>query len=622
MKIYPSRGNIVATKTINPKTDIALSYIDTSHSEYKVSMATKENLRIDEKKEILPYDKVKEIMCLFYDNGIQIPFDEMIKSFVRDKDSYMYVPYGSTIFSPKTFEYTVTGKRTMEIKSNKPYNMRISVMNNMKMAKAIMPIFGDAQNRGVSPSNISVNGADLSLQSLTSIRLKDADITLLSMSNLNSVLEDDYFDGGQIENPFDESMYLSNSTVSMIGFVSDSALTDEDLADVNQTSPSFVKLKEKVKFKNKKDKVYSNIEVVTDKVFTIPTVAEDGVRYFSLFSNPTHTPVLIKEYEGRGMLVYISDSMIKNPTENSKFLYEILAHVFSISYLRTDKISDWISDKIPDYIVENKKLIKKEFFTSSMELHKMFSLDVDDIIPYSVDINKVLYPFVEFTGVDKNFLRFKKNIDGDNSQYSDPIQKEGSMSIFTANKNIIYYDKFIYSIKSDIEKRINTNINENTVQVNIKSYKNSELGINITTDKTTLEIPLYVLNGNDEVNIINSSHYIVSASNGSASYYAVIEKNKYKESDGHILTEINTEQVNSRKLVYDMRQRGGGLPEEDEDVFDCFDIGHILGKPYRKAGSLIITLPLFLEKHDAIIQSAIKQYMSAEDLPIIIYKGE
>ena len=71
-----------------------------------------------------------------------------------------------------------------------------------------------------------------------------------------------------------------------------------------------------------------------------------------------------------------------------------------------------------------------------------------------------------------------------------------------------------------------------------------------------------------------------------------------------------------------MRKRGGGLPESEKDNYNCFDIGHILGRPYRKGGSFIITLPIRLKEHKDMIEQTVKQYCAAEEYPIIIFEEE
>ena len=95
-----------------------------------------------------------------------------------------------------------------------------------------------------------------------------------------------------------------------------------------------------------------------------------------------------------------------------------------------------------------------------------------------------------------------------------------------------------------------------------------------------------------------------------------VKKNpKYKN---NTITSLDSEK--NTNTVFDMRVRGGGLPESEPDNFDCFDIGHVNGRPYRKGGSVIITLPKRLEKYKDIIEDTINQYKTAQVYPIIIFK--
>ena len=72
-----------------------------------------------------------------------------------------------------------------------------------------------------------------------------------------------------------------------------------------------------------------------------------------------------------------------------------------------------------------------------------------------------------------------------------------------------------------------------------------------------------------------------------------------------------------------MRQRGGGLSKTEEDNFDCFDIGNILGRPYRKGGTLItkVNIPKKYEynkdKIYKIIYEELSKNMIADDLLVL-----
>ena len=120
----------------------------------------------------------------------------------------------------------------------------------------------------------------------------------------------------------------------------------------------------------------------------------------------------------------------------------------------------------------------------------------------------------------------------------------------------------------------------------------------------------------------DADYYIVCKQSESASYIEYVDVTNYSNSDGLILATIQIRQDETKTLVYDMRQRGGGLPESEKDNYNCFDIGHIYGRPYRKGGSMVITLPKRFEKHKDIIEQTVKQYCAAEEYPIILFREE
>ena len=82
------------------------------------------------------------------------------------------------------------------------------------------------------------------------------------------------------------------------------------------------------------------------------------------------------------------------------------------------------------------------------------------------------------------------------------------------------------------------------------------------------------------------------------------------------------EQTEDSIKVYDIRQLGGGLDENEPDDFELLDIGHINGRPYRSAGTLVLTMPSKYESHNEYIQNVIEKYKVAEDYVAIFYKDE
>ena len=209
--------------------------------------------------------------------------------------------------------------------------------------------------------------------------------------------------------------------------------------------------------------------------------------------------------------------------------------------------------------------------------------------------------------MSSNYLVFKKLYSKD---YSDPIKQNNQISIYTSRNNIIYYDNFIYTIEEDLTNKITCTIIDNTLSINIKPFKNTFL------DTRTL---ITQINFNYELkDVLIQSIYLIW------NYETkTIELKTEYNANAEQLAEIIISKDKKTTQIYDMRLRGGGLEEESKDNYDCFDISNILGKSYRKGGSLIATikLPLIYKKNEndiyAIVYEAIRKNMIADDYLIL-----
>ena len=140
-------------------------------------------------------------------------------------------------------------------------------------------------------------------------------------------------------------------------------------------------------YKMKSPIIYDEVTYTSRYYFSIPNNTK-SCNYYSLFNNKDKTPILIEERIGIGFVIYITDELINNSIHYSNVIYETLLNVFFRSYKKTDIIDEWIADEVPDFIVNNNKLIKKDMFISNVELYKMFGMEKDEIINYEVEINK------------------------------------------------------------------------------------------------------------------------------------------------------------------------------------------------------------------------------------------
>lgn len=605
MKIYPNDSNIMVTNSVNILTDIPLSYVDTAKLEYRLNTVIESDFKNKIKQEVLPYEKMnKNIICLFDKNGNKIDSVDLTKHLKRENNDYIFIPYGSVTFAPKVFEYNVTAKKNITYNSKMQYNINVAVSQNI-LANALMPIFGDAPTKCLAPSNVLINNGSMSYGDLITTSTKNKDILFLSCDEIST-------------KDLDEPFKTKTNVFKFISAVASEEVTSDTLYDSNT-----LKL-----YSSEEDKTYSFIKpsifdeasIKTKMYFNIPS-NKTGVKYHNLF-NSNMTPILLEEHEGKGFVIYAIEEIVHNISKYSKLIYEILFYIYSKCYIQTEQYLEWIADEMPDYIVVNNKITKKERFISKLELHKMFGLNQYEVTPYEVEIDEQLYPYVKFTGINDDYLIFEKDISGDNSKYQDPVNERNAISIFTSRQNIIYFDDFFYKIDDSLEECINIERVNNFIRATVKPFRHSSSGIYIKT-LTTLNMPLTYKDAMDNtIQINNIDYYIVCKQNESASYLEFVDSTSYSSSDGLILATIQIRLDETKTLVYDMRQRGGGLPEDMKDNYNCFDIGHIYGRPYRKGGATIITLPKKLEDHKDMIMETVKQYCVAEEYPIIIFKED
>ena len=186
MKIYPNSSNIMVTNSVNVLTDIPLSYIDTNKLEYKINTIINAEYKNKIKQEVLPYEKMnKNTICLFDKYGNKIDSVELVKHLKRENSDYVFVPYGSTTFAPKIFEYNVTAKKNIIYNSKMQYNINVAVNKEM-LANALMPIFGDASTKGLAPSNILINNGSMSYSDLITSSTKNKDILFMISDEINN----------------------------------------------------------------------------------------------------------------------------------------------------------------------------------------------------------------------------------------------------------------------------------------------------------------------------------------------------------------------------------------------------------------------------------------------------
>lgn len=619
MRIFPNTAGITVSQEANMDIDIPLAYVDTNSISYNINTIVASDFKVESKNEIIPYQKLAHNdITLFNASGEQIPYDEVRQSLIREGSSFSYVPSKSRRFRPKTFDYSIIARKHSKYRANMPYNIKALAYSCKSYANNLISIFADSNKKGEAPSNVVINDGDLSTNSLTNNSISDVDIVFLRMKTNEIIIEDDFSKpGATVEMPFNKEMFLDDFKSNMIGFFDTASITDgTEGIDKNKV---LLYKRETQEMELKTNIFYSGLKITTDKFFNVPT-SKDGVMYYNPFSSGNMTPILIEENIKKGFFIYMTEEIAADPKKYSKILYEIMGYIHLNRYVQSNTFTEWIADKVPEYAVRDMKLYRKFKFLSEHSLDRIFGISNDEITVEDVIINKSKYPFVEFIGIKDSYLEFKKN---DDKKWRDPLEKlEEEMSIYSTPEVFLYKD-FVYSINNNFENVIKVMRNENKIEIYYDEFKHTESSIYVQKGVKPLVIELVKKSrSNEEEHTLNADYNIICKPQQALSVLSVLSS-KLPIPEGYlILATVKIRQKEDKVVMVDMRQRGGGLPHSMDDNFNCLDIGHIYGRPYRKGGAIIITLPKKLEIYKERVEKIIKDYCSAEDYPIILFEKE
>lgn len=643
MKIYPNKHQIVSIQNINLNTDVPLAFIDTKSTDYDVNVVS--FLQKNERQEVIPYSYFDSYnVCFFDKNNNKIPGASYLE---RDGAKYKFKPElvpGTSSFVPLDFSYNIVGKRNSSYRSDNQYNLKISCVDNLpdlQLSNKLIPLFGNAPDRGLCPSNISVNNKNKTLQLLTNSAVRDNDFIFIESSNGNqykkywtagiqyNANETVYYDGQRYRCTTQHTSALTwgddqknDSDILFWEIVSDmyDSSVDTNIELINDylqyntnvwiCSEDYINCQ-----KSSAKTIVSVTNPVAIKIdnmqfdygFDISSMVQtDNVIIHNIF-NSNIVPVLIYEYIDKGFVIVTPKEFMNNINQYADLFYEVLMQVYLKAYIQSTTYNDWIADMVPTYIVSNGKLIQKEKFTTRNEIYKMFGLPKGELQLIDVLIDQDKYPYVTYDGLINDFIVFKKVLSGDNAKYADKCNWDG-ITIYTEGKIIMMQD-FTYTIEESVSDKITWKIDNGKIYFNIKPFKSSINNIDSTFSMLSTDLAY------DEFIVSSLNLYICYSST-----LNIVRADMYDQSYGIKIAEIQISKQKADNVIFDMRQLGGGLPEDATPDYDMLDIGHINGKPYRKGGTLVITVPARLKPYEDLIIKAVKKHMVAEEFPIILFE--
>lgn len=616
MKIYPSKHNIIQTDEINLNTDIPLGYINTDSKDYVLTII--DSLKGEEITPVIPYTNFSTYnLALFKPNNknellnsekfYKIDHASLIQ---RTVTGYQYIPLNSLSFSPETFDYEIIVKKKLQYNSQRTYNLKVGCIddvNNTYLSENLIKVFGDASSRGICPTNIWINNKDLSVNSLTDGLIKDLDFVFIASTDGKSYKKYN-IDNGVYENVMDiNKEFLSNQT--NVWFSVDNfpiTLTNNEIIISNPITFKSFSI-------NTKSFDQSSI---TKTLFVVDNETQEEINLHLICKDKTC--VIIKEYKNKGFVIYSPKDFFINIDKNIKLLYEVLFYIYKNSYLKSEKINQWITDTIPDYVITNNKITTIDKFSTAKSIYEIFNMSKDELDFAKIIINK---ENVFMKGIYNDHILFEKKYKDSFSKYSDPGKPNSNMiSIYTPQKQIIYFDEIIYSIVDNIESKFKYERVNNTFVLRLNNYKNTYYGINIGNDTTNnIVIPL-IETVDYKQTPINNTNFCICYKDNLLNYCK--ESAYTPEANGVCLLKINITKTDITPDIYDMRRRGGGLPKEYKDDYNLLDIGHIYGLAYRKAGTIVITLPTRLKPYEDIIKKVVNKHIVSEKYPVILFEDK
>lgn len=633
MKIYPSKHRVkqVAESNIDRDISIALAYLNKENVKYKIDRTVSKDFSFTTKTALIPNQEIdNEDILIFDDYGNPMDSSTVIN---RIEDKYYYYPNNMIEFDPLQFTYEVIAKKRMNYNINSKFNMNIHCIDdpeNLNFLNRLSKILVAPSEKNFLPNNIAINNNKTDANAMLHIDDNTDFIFVESKDgkSYNFLVEDTY----------DDISSLVKMDIPYTSFL-ESHQNIWVVSDEHYLYP-ITKAGQDIKVSLTSPKITSERSMYIKDYYNASDPSLSTLKVHNLFENDI-CPILILEYIDRGFVIISSSEIFteENIDKYKHIIYEVLMYVYCNTYKRSRTINEYITYNIPDYEVISGQLYPKTGFVSGYNLNDILKLSSNSYTICSINIldnnpnlavpNEDLISTVEdieFKGVSNNRAVFSlNNRNAATNIYQEPNKPTGWKSIYY-NKKIYYVEQIAYLMETDIGKdqyQLNKLFlieKDFDLSVRLYPFKSSKHGLNITKD-LRLTIPFIKTTVNGIERIRNESYVLYIDTDNNMLQY--LFKEDFEQAENRIeLATINVSEVKSDQYLTDMRLKGGGLPEDMPDNFNLLDIGHIYGRPYRQANTLIITLPKKYEQYKDEILKVINKYKVAEDYPILFFEDD
>lgn len=591
MKIHPGLNDIISTDKINTKSDVQIAYITTESYEPTVTFETtntKESFT-----PLIPYETFDKNEMILFDEKRDIipdPYNYIIRN---GEDKYQYVPKNIVSYiKPDEFNYRIIGKRNESFNRLKNYYLDIRAYNDKfnnddtnSLFNVLKTIFLDAASRGLCPENIITNQNDQAKFIFDSEKDKSLDFCFIKSNDGITV---DGVNIAEIDALKNMNLWIITSDANIPNQNNPMTLYNYDGKDYNFSINPII---------------YNTLDYTGLKIFLADKYSNTVDPDMFTYSDTMYAPVCLKkDPKNNRYLIYSPASLFDNLTTSKiNIIYEFIIRIYLSSYVYSkNSFSSWIADEMPDYIVKNHKLTKQLQFISPAPYYEMINESRDTVSYVGID-------FLDNTNISasldaSDYIIFNKIQKGTQAK-----KPEDCISIYCHNKTIIYYKDNVYFQTTNLLNNITYSLNTTRLTVSISKYIDSYNNIDLTENTADLIISPDT----------NSNILVVIKNNK----MELINETKYTTDSGYIIGTVMI-RVNNKKeqQIYDIRLRGGGLQDSFDHDFQClFDVGSIKGMSYRKAGSVIIRIPLEFKQFDKQIRAAINKHKSADEYAIVLY---
>ena len=636
MKIYPSQlyhcPEYITAKNIDRNLSIPLAYLNNSNPTYKFERESHNDFKTSSRKLILPNQELdSEDVLIFDEYGNPADSASIIN---RKGDKYYYNPNNMIEFTPLLFNYNVTAKKNIVYNQSKTFNFNVACMddpNKLDFTKKLEQILIDHNGEGYL-RNILINGGASSIESVK------------EMSSRTDFVFIESPDGEHYNYmPEEESVETSmGNRIPLESFLR-SNINTWIISDDNKKFPATNGLGYNIRFKSPNIKRLGSFEI--KDYYNANDIALRTYTVHNLFENSI-CPILILEYINQGFVIYSTSEIfnIEKADIYRDVIFEILLYVYCNSYIKSESVPEYITSFMPDYEIVNGSLKAKNEFISNTRLNDLLKTNTSEYVLTDIEIldggnenipNGDLMSIVEgitFSGVTNNKVKFKMVTN--NKVYSEPERPAGWKSIYHNNK-IYYIEQFHYLIETkigevneEIENKLFVLENGNNIEIKLYPFKSSKHGLNINRD-LRLTIPSFKTDVNGQIRAKNECYALcIDKTRNELRYFfnddyeAKVENNDDDVRYCALLTTITVIEKLGEDYLTDMRVRGGGLPEDMPDNFNLLDIGHIYGRPYRQANTLVFTLPKKYEIYKDEILEVINKYKVAEDYVVLFFEDD